>query len=240
MSMRFFLLCSVAAIAAGLASGAMAQAPLESSRTVVIVGEGEQTGKPDVALVTIGVTRESETASAALRLIGQSARDVVGVLQKRGLQARDIQTGNLSLQPRYGRQRNPSDDRPVVTGYIASNQLNLRIRNIDGLGELLDELLLTGSNEIRGVSFTIEDRSKLLDDARVRAVQDARRKASLFAAAADIRLGEIINFQDETSVPQLRAQVNRSYAESAGASTPIEAGELSLRATVKVTWRILQ
>jgi uncharacterized protein YggE len=88
------------------------------------------------------------------------------------------------------------------------------------------------------LSFDVDDRSKLLDEARVQAIQDAKRKAILFATAADIRLGEIINLQDDLAGQQVRSSAGRSYAESAGAPVPVEAGELSLRSRVRVTWRI--
>ena len=233
------LLATAAALFATFASDAIGQASAELPGTVVIIGESEQTGKPDIALLTIGVTRESDTASAALRAANQAVRDIINLVQKRGVQARDIQTSSLSLQPRYGRQqRAAADDRVTITGYIALNQLSLRIRSIDGLGELIDEVVFAGSNEIRGLSFAVDDRSKLLDEARIRAVQDARRKAVLFAAAADIRLGEIINLQDEPSAQQVRPSAGRSFAESASAAVPVETGELSLRMQVRVTWRI--
>lgn len=233
------LLALVAVLTAGFASDAIAQASDELPRTLVIIGEAEQAGTPDIAVLTVGVTRENETASSALRATSQAMRDIISLVQKRGVGARDIQTGSLSLQPRYGRQQRTSpDDRVTVTGYIASNQLNLKIRNVEGLGELLDEVVLAGSNEIRGLGFDVGDRSKLLDEARIRAIQDAKRKAILFATAADIRLGEIITLQDEPTAQQVRSSPGRSYAESAGASVPVEAGELSLRSRVRVTWRI--
>lgn len=236
--MRLAPLLAMSALLVGVASQSIAQAPQELPGTFVIVGEAEQAGKPDIALLTIGVTRESDTASAAFRATNQAVRDMIDVVQKRGVQPRDIQTSSLSLQPRYGRpQRNSADDRATITGYVASNQISLRVRHIDGMGELLDEVLSAGSNEIRGLSFALDDRSKLLDDARVRAVQDARRKAAVFAAAADIRLGEIIHLQDDPIIQQSRAAGGRSFAESA-AAVPVETGELSLRMQVRVTWRI--
>jgi uncharacterized protein YggE len=240
MPKRSARLLILAAIFSGaFASDVIAQAPDALPGTLVIVGEAEQAGTPDIAVLTMGVTRENETASAALRAASQAMRDIISLVQKRGVRPRDIQTSNLSLQPRYGRpQRASPDDRVIVTGYIASNQLNLKVRNVEGLGELLDEVVSAGSNEIRGLSFDMDDRSKLLDEARVRAIQDAKRKATLFAEAADIRLGEIINLQDDLTGQQVRSSANRSYAESAGAPVPVEAGELSLRSRVRVTWRI--
>jgi|1185.fasta_scaffold15081_2 uncharacterized protein len=233
------LLCAlIAGLIFVFSAPASAQAP-DAPGTLVIIGEAEQTGTPDIALVTVGVARESDTAAAALRSTNQAMRDIIDLVEKRGVRGRDIQTSNLSLQPRYGRPQRAAgpDDRPVITGYIASNQLSLKIRNIETLGRLLDDVVSAGSNEIRNLSFDVDDRSKMLEQARFQAVQDARKKAALYAAAADIRLGEIVNLQEEAGGAQPRTSAARGALESASA-VPIETGEIALRTRVRIIWRI--
>src|SRR5262249_4186498 len=146
----------------------------------------------------------------------------------------------LTVQPRYGRspQRSGGDDRVVVLGYSASNQLTLRVRDIERIGELLDNVVAAGSNEIRGLNFDVGERVKLLNESRIRAVDDAKRKAMLYAEAAGIRLGDIIHLQEETTGQQPTV-ARRGALESAGpAPVPVEAGEVVLSTRVRITWRI--
>src|SRR5215831_2004603 len=210
----------------GLVASTAAAQTTETVPTLVMVGEAEQTGTPDVAFLTLGVTQDRETAGQALRATTQATRSMLELVRKHGLESRDIQTSGLSVQPRYGRptQRSGGDDRVVVVGYSASNQLTLRVRGIERIGELLDNVVAAGSNEIRGLSFDVADRAKLLNESRIRAVDDARRKAMLYAEAAGIRLGDIINLQEESTGQQPRPTVASSGAlESAGpAPVPVE------------------
>jgi uncharacterized protein YggE len=230
----------LATLLAMTASSAAAQSIETNLPTLVMVGEAEQAGNPDIAVVTLGIVTEREHAGAALHASGDTMRAVIGLARREGIEARDLQTSGLSLQPRYSRQpqRSGADDRAVITGYIASNQLSLRVRSLERLGPLLDKMVSAGSNDIKGLSFDVSDHSRLLDEARTRAVEDARRKARLFAAAAGIQLGDIINLQEESTEPQPGAiAAKRGMPESAG-SVPVEAGEVAFRIRVRITWRI--
>jgi uncharacterized protein YggE len=227
-------------------SGFVAFAPAASAQTaetipsLVMIGEAEQVGTPDVALLTLGVTRDGKTASQALRATTQAMRSVLDAVRKHGIEARDIQTSGLAVQPRYERppQRPGGDDRTSIVGYSASNQLSLRARRLESLGELLDDAVAAGANDIRGLSFDVADRAKLLNEARIRAVEDAKRKATLYADAAGIRLGAIINLQEESISPEPRPMAARAGRLESAAAVPVEAGEITLRARVLMTWRI--
>jgi uncharacterized protein YggE len=237
MSARLTVLSAILAAAMALPAAAVrAQTPDPQSGTIAIVGEAEQGGAPDIAFITLGVSRDGETASAALRATSQAMREVIERVRKRGVEPRDIQTGSLSLSPRYRQPR--GDERRTIIGYVASNQLTLRSRDIAALGSLLDDVVSAGSNEIRGLSFDVADRAKLLDEARVRAVEDAKRKASLYAEAAGIKLGDVVSVQEESGAMQPRPLAARSFEAGALPPVPIEAGEVGLRARVRIVWRI--
>jgi uncharacterized protein YggE len=237
MQSRWMLLLALGTLV-GFSPAATAQT-VEPVPSLVMVGEAEQVGTPDLALVTLGVTRDGKTASQALRATTQAMRNVLDAVRKHGVDPRDIQTSGLSVQPRYERppQRPGGDDRVSIVGYSASNQLSLRARRLESLGELLDDVVAAGANDIRGLSFDVADRAKLLDEARIRAVEDAKRKATLYADAAGIRLGAIINVQEE-SIEHEPRQMAAARAGPSAAPVPIEAGEITLRARVRMTWRI--
>jgi len=237
MQSRWMLLLALGTLV-GSSPAATAQTA-EPVPSLVMVGEAEQVGTPDLALVTLGVTRDGKTASQALRATTQAMRNVLDAVRKHGVESRDIQTSGLSVQPRYERPQRPGgDDRAIVAGYSASNQLSLRARRLESLGELLDDVVAAGANEIRGLSFDVADRAKLLDEARIRAVEDAKRKATLYADAAGIRLGVIINLQEESADHEPRPMAARAGQMQSAAPVPIEAGEITLRTRVRMTWRI--
>ena len=209
-------------------------------RSLTILGEAEVSAAPDMALVTLGVTREAETAAAALEANSAAMRAVLDMVRAAGVEGRDVQTTGLSLQPRfvYPRQGGGGEP-PRLVGYTASNQVALRLRDLSRLGALLDRLVAAGANDIRGIAFDLDDRSRLLDEARRKAVQDAKRRASLYAEAAGVRLGEITSIAEEGGPPPPRPMAARAMAAEAAASVlPVEAGDLTLRARVRMVWRI--
>jgi uncharacterized protein YggE len=123
----------------------------------------------------------------------------------------------------------------VIRGYRATNQVQVEVVGVDKVGGVLDALVAAGANELGGITFGIAEPTPLLDEARRKAVADARRKAELYAAAANVTLGRVTHV-DETGgggpppVPYARME--------AMAATPIAAGELDLTASVTVTFAI--
>ena len=206
-------------------------------RSLTLVGEAEMSAVPDMALVTLGVTREAETAAAALEANSAAMRAVLDTVRAAGIEEREVQTSGLSLQPRFVYPRQGGGEQPPrLIGYTASNQVTLRLRDLGKLGALLDRLVAAGANDIRGIGFDLADRSRLLDEARRKAVQDAKRRASLVAEAAGVALGEIMSIAEEDGIPAPRPMASRAMA--AEAAVPVEAGELTLRARVRIVWRI--
>ena len=239
MRTRPVLLIALTAFVGCAAVPAVAQTS-ETAPSVTMIGEAEQTGTPDVVFLTLGVTKDGETASQALRASTEATRKALDVVRKYGLESRDIQTSGLSIQPRYGRasQSSGGDDRAAVVGYRASNQISVRLRSIERVGEFLDAIVAAGANEIRGIRFDLADRAKLLDDARKLAVDDAKRKATLYADAAGIRLGAIVNLEEEGTGQPPRPFAARALETARAAPVPVEAGEIAIRASVRITWRI--
>jgi uncharacterized protein YggE len=236
MWLKLLLLASFVCVP-GAGAGAQTVKPGDS--TLIVIGEAEQSSVPDTALLTVGVTKEAETASAALQSSSQFVRQLVSLANRMGIEGRDIQTFGLALQPRYSRPRSGSqDDKAIITGYMASNQLSIRVRKIDTLGDVLDQFVRAGANEIRNLAFDVSDRRRLLDEARARAVEDAKRRANILANAAGLRLGEIISLEEEGGGGQFSRTAASPRALEAASSVPIEAGEIGIRARVRVVWRI--
>jgi uncharacterized protein YggE len=221
-----------ACLLAGFALPAQAEDP---PRTVTVTGEAEASGAPDIAVMTLGVTSEGASAAAALQANAAAMRQVVEAVRGQGIEARDLQTSSLSVQPRYAADPKSGAERPAIVGYVASNQVRVRVRNLAVLGGLIDRVVAAGSNEIRGLAFDLADRDRLLEGARRGAVRDAIRRAELYAAAGGVRLGEVMAIAEEMDSVAPRVMAAPALA---AASVPVEAGEVVLRVQVKMVWRI--
>lgn len=206
--------------------------------TVSVTGHGESTAAPDMAVVTLGVTVQAPSAAEAMRQNTERQQVVIDTLRGRGIEGRDIQTSGLSLSPvqDYSREGQP----PRITGYQASNMVTVRVRDLPRLGEALDALVGAGANEINGIGFQRENLEDAENEARARAVENARLRAEVMANAAGMEVGRLLAITDVAArmgpQPMMRAMAMDSAA--AAAPVPVEAGELSVAAEVTVTWEL--
>ena len=232
--LRSFLAASAIALAAVMVTPAMAD-DAKLPRTISLSGHGEVKMAPDMAVVTLGVTSQKDTAGEALTANSAAMQDVFAALKAAGIAAKDMQTSNFSVQPRY----NYSNDgtAPVLAGYDVSNAVTVTVRQIDALGAVLDAVVKAGSNQIQGVTFQVASPDQALDEARKAAVSDALRKAMVYAGAGGVRLGEILAMQEGTSfTPPIMFQAKAMRSEAA--AVPIAQGEQSLAVDVNITWEI--
>jgi uncharacterized protein YggE len=224
----------VLAALAGIVLIAPARADNETPPTISVSGEGTVSVPPDIALIDGGVSTEAKTAREASEANNVAMGRVLQALKSGGLEEKDVQTSRLSLQPQYAQQTRPGPN--VVSGYRASNRVTIRLRDVTRVAATIDTLVSSGANEIGGISFMVEKASKLLDDARVEAIADARRKAEIYAKAAGVTLGAPVSIiEDGGSAPA--PMVFRKMAGVA-ASAPVAQGEETLRVNVNVAWAI--
>ena len=218
---------------------AMAESNAEKLvRTISVTGEGETTAKPDMATMQIGVDRKAVTARAALQANSEAMDAAIGALKKAGVAQKDMQTSNVSLYPDYVYDRQAEEQR--LRGYRASNTLTVKFRDLDKMGSVLEAAVASGANELRGISFGFTDPKPLFEKARTAAVKDAKAKASLYAEAAGVRLGDLITIGEPglsmpVALKQAEADVVRVTASRA---VPIQAGENAVRAQVNVIYAI--
>lgn len=204
---------------------------------LTVSAEGESTAQPDLAMISIGVSVQAETASEAMSQNAARQQAVIDKLKAEGVEARDIQTSGLSLSPvqNYSQDNKP----PVITGYMAQNMVSVRVRDLARLGSVLDTLVTAGANEINGISFTREDTTEAEDAARAKAVAAARHKAEVMAEAAGMKLGRLIALSDENIARGPRPMMMAASADAKAGATPIEAGELGISAAVSATYALL-
>lgn len=227
-------------ITSGLAVALLAAAPAVSAEappaTIVVTAEARRTAAPDLAIISAGVVTQAPDAAAAMAENNRRMAAVTAALRRSGVEPRDLQTSQLAVQPqyRYGEGRAPS-----ITGFQASNQLSVRLRDLARIGQVVDALVKEGANRIDGPSFTVEKPEPLLDSARAEAVRAARARAELLAAAAGVRIVRVLRIEEAGGMPELRPVMSRmAAAPAADMAPPVEAGESELRAGVTVTFEI--
>ncbi|MBP7002605.1 SIMPL domain-containing protein [Amaricoccus sp.] len=213
-----------------LAQGAPGTAP--EPRRLTVSGEAEVQAAPDRAAFTAGVQTEALSAADALGATAKAMQAVFAALEAQGVAAADMQTSQLSVDPLWD---SPPDGRqPRVRGYAAANMVTVRVRDVAKLGALIDAVGAAGANRIFGISFDVEDPKASLDDARRRAVEDARSRAELLATAAGVTLGPVISIREGGGggpVPMF------ARAEAMG-DMPVAAGTVSLSASVEIVYGI--
>jgi uncharacterized protein len=208
-----------------------ALAPAQAAEKLVTVsGEATVAVAPDTAMIRLGVGTQEKTAREASEANAKQMTAVLAAIKDTGVADRDIQTSRLSLQPQYDPNKSGT---ARLTGFQASNQVTVRIRDIDKLPTVLDRAITAGANEMSGIEFVVSEQSKLLDQARDDAIADARRKADLYAKAAGAKLGRVVSITEEGSAPPPRP----IQALRAGA-VPIAPGEQTLRAIVTVSYEL--
>lgn len=226
------------AILTVLVAGALFTAPALADSdfppSISVSGEATISAPPDRAEIEAGATTDAKTAREAADANNVTMNKLISALKAANIDAKDIQTSRLSLQPQYAPNHNP----PAVTGYRASNQVSVRLHDITKVGNTLDALVSAGATDIGGINFTVSNASKLLDDARTQALADARRKAEIYAKAAGVTLGAPLSITEDgvAPIPIFRAKM----AAAPMAATPVAAGQETLSVTVHVSWAIKQ
>lgn len=214
------------------AAQAVPSGPVPSTLTLTV--EGRTTRAPDVAEVSGGVVTTAASASAAIAENASRMTAVVAAVRKAGVAERDIQTAGLSLQPQYKYENNQP---PVLTGYQATNTVNLRIRKIGDTGKLLDTLVNVGANQINGPTFRVDDNEAALDEARLSAVKMAKARADLYAKATGLRLKRIVTLAESGGMePGPRPMMMKMARDAASAETPVVPGEVALSINLTVVF----
>ena len=182
----------VAIVAAALIAPGIADAQGSGSeRSITVTGTGEAWGRPDQAQVSAGVQTRATTVAEAARSNQVVLERIMAALGEQGIEAADIQTANYSIWP----EQNHGDPRQggavEIIGYRVSNMVNVKVRDIEKVGEVIGAVTEAGANSVHGVQFMVEDAAALEESARKAAMADAKARAESLAELAGVRLGEV-------------------------------------------------
>jgi uncharacterized protein len=204
--------------------------------SITVVGSDEVSAKPDMAHVQVGVVTQAPSAAKALAENTERMQKLFQKLTSLGIAEKDMQTSNFNVSPQH-RHGPQGQYEPEIVGYEVSNQLSIKVRDLAKLGGLLDQVVEAGSNSIQGVSFSVAEPKPLQDQAREKAMADARRKAELYAKAAGVKLGHVLLIQETT--PRLpQPMMFEERALGGREAVPVAPGEQEFSASITVTYAI--
>jgi uncharacterized protein YggE len=232
---RFALMIAAAAVLAGASAPALVQAAdsdaMFRATTLSLSAYGETRIAPDQAVITLGVATQAATAAEAMAANRRQMNATVAALKAQRIEDRDIQTSGLNLSPQYVYEPNKPQR---LTGYQATNEVTVTVRNLAELGTAVDAVVNAGANQINGVAFGLSNPRAAEDQARRAAVQALTAKAALYADATGLRVARLVNLSEGGGyVPAPPRPMFRmaAMAEQADA-TPVAPGELRVRIDV--------
>jgi uncharacterized protein YggE len=230
--MRKILTAAAVAFGIGAASGPVFA---EGAGMITVTGEGMVSAAPDMASVSLGVTTLADTAAEAMTQNNAAMQAVMDRLAAAGIEPRDLQTSNLQLQPNWVQE--DSMQTPEIRGYMASNMLTARVRDLAILGGVVDAAVKDGANTLNGLSFEQANPKPAQSEARIAAVKDASAKAAELVTAAGASLGKIVSISENGGYVSPMPMVKAAMDES---SVPIAGGEIGVSAQVTVVFEIVQ
>ena len=201
---------------------------------IQVVGVGSTFGKPDVALLSMGVSVEEASVKEAKAEAAAAMQKVLDSLKVNSVAEEDIQTQSFTIQPQY----NYTDGKQVLRGYLVTNMASAKVRNMDAVGEIIDDAADAGGDLLRinSITFTIDDPKELQSQARIEAMKDARDRAEILAKEGEVKLGKPISISD--TVYSTNPSAYDSEAVKGGETTPVEPGLLKVTVTVTVVYTI--
>jgi len=210
----------------------------QTSQGIAVSGTGSVAVQPDIAIINMGIEVTAPTVAEAREQAADAMTALEEAVAGQGVEDADIQTRYFNIYPQYSYAEGAA---PAITGFTVTNQVEVKVRNIDSASAVLDSAIIAGGNAVRvnGISFTVDDPEQFLADARRDAVENARANAEILASAAGVELGAPISINESTSYsePYPPYYAERSAQDSGGA-TSVNPGEQELTLVVSVVFDI--
>ncbi len=238
MKKRFIICIAVLAAAAfslfGCSGAAQSATGAARIPSITASGKGEVMVTPDTAYINVGVTTQNADAKMASDLNSAKMNALFDAVKAVGIADEDIKTVNYSINPMY----DYSNSKPTITGYTASNIVRITVRDIQSVSSVIDAAVAAGSNDIQNISFDLLDKSQAYADALTAAVNDAKSKVDVMAAAVGItQTSPLTIVESSTTSYPIYNSAPKLMADMAEA-TPISQGQMSITANVTVEYKI--
>jgi uncharacterized protein YggE len=210
-----------------------------TSNTVSFSGQGKVTAKPDVATVDVSIVTEGSTSKAAQDSNSTKSKALTDYLKGQGIEDKDIKTSSYNIYPQY---TYPTATRPQISGYQVTQTVNVKIRDLDKVNTILDGVVSAGVNQVNQLQFMVDDTEKLKQEARAKAIADAKSKADAMEDQIDVRLGRIVNFSENYNgfppIYYAKDMIMNASEGRGGGGPSIPTGENEIIVDVQITYQI--
>lgn len=212
--------------------------PTAERDTIAISGEGKVTGIPDIATISVGLQTEKADVKSAQTENTTKMNRLITNLKNLGVESKDIQTSYYNIYPQY----DWPNGKQILRGYQVSQGVTVKIRNLTKIGDILAAAGENSANQVSGLSFNIDDPEALRQEARVKALENAKEKADALARVAGVDLGKIVSFSEYSGTPSYSAYKmidGLGYGGgSEGAAPAVESGSMDILVNVTVSYEI--
>ena len=200
-----------------------------------VSAQAEASRVPDVASLSAGVVTRAADANAALRANADQMARVMDAIREAGIAGKDIQTTGINVNPDYQYADNQP---PKITGYQASNNVSIKVRDVSRLGKVLDALVASGANQVNGPSFEIDEPEAVYDEARRAALEKARKRADMYAESLGLKVKRIVSVSEGGGFQPPQPMMMKAMAMDARESSPVSPGETTLSASLDVVFEL--
>lgn len=221
---------------------------IESRETITVSGQGEVYAKPDLALIDFSVISQAKTVDGAMADNTGKMNGVIDFIKGLGVGDKDLKTTNFNIYPRYEWQEAGTCFPPcpvgrrALVGYEVHQSLQVKIRDMEKIGEIIQGSTAAGANEVGSLRFTIDNQDELKKQARAEAIEKAKIKAKELSSQLEVKLVRITNFSEGSSLPRSydfseAAMMGKGMEEQA-LEPDIETGENKIEINVSITYEI--
>jgi len=239
----------------------------QNQNQITVSGEGKVYAKPDVALISLGVTTQAETVAEVTKTNTEKMNAVIEAVKALKIDEKDIQTTNYSLTPVYEKTVTPVYSSAVpaaylvgaenvssvspgtsirtssnLKGYKLEQNVEVKIRDFTKVGDVLSQTTAKGANLVGDLSFTIDNTDKLKEEARAKAIAQAKTNAKNLAKESGVRLGKIINIYENyiypTALRSAKLGMGIATSDSAVSTPTIQPGQQEIDVTINLTYKV--
>lgn len=203
------------------------------AREITVVGQGKASIQPDIAKLTIGVQTIADTVQGAAQENASKMTQVLSNIKDLGVSDADIQTYIYNIFPQY---QNKNGGIQGITGYQVDNNVQVTVRDLSKISDVVDQAVQAGANNISNISFSYSNPEKLQAEALNQAYTNAQGRAAILAKAGNVQLGDVISISENTSSSPV--PLAASVAQLGGGGTPIQSGNIEVQVQIQVVYAI--
>jgi len=205
--------------------------------SISISETGEVLAAPDLGVITVSVITEKKTVASAMSENAEKMNEIIKVMKEEGIADKDLKTTSFNIYPRYDYTEDCR--KRVLSGYEVNQALQVKIRDLDKVGTVIQEATDSGANNISQLQLTIDDEEALKEEAREQAIEKAKAKAKTLTSQLGVKLGKVISFNENLFSPYYGGVM---YEDSAlggkGGAPDIQGGENKISVSVNIVYEI--